>query len=317
MVKPMRNIMRNKRAHATAYVPVLFFILAATLTAILGARAQAMDAVADASSGLEPFYDGRFLHIDNFDDISIVPCSDDVSVGAGGLCYLFWDQSERQTASASNSPNAADEHDDKNIPDISMPRQEPTATTVRGAVLVTANDGYDLTTRQALERHLDQSRGALAGIENIEVVASEIVENASTTDLIARLELLRNDGGIARRFSLLPPVRQISYLYPHGSQLVQVFVYASADSASDDVVNRIERTLKSARFKSPQNDCSLGDENCDDSTRPNAVDDKTTDGALALMPRALFYGGAIALAIILILHLRTRIRRRQTDHVNH
>ena len=145
-------------------------------------------------------------------------------------------------------------------------------------------------------------------MKNVEVVGAEIVEDSPNSALMARFEVLRRDSGIADRFGISSPVRQISYLYPYRSQLVQVFVYVGIDDASPDVLEHIENTLKSAHFKSPQNGCSSDDGQC-----APLEDDTATEprGAMALMPRALLYGGAIALTIILILNIRGRIRRRQ------
>lgn len=233
------------------------------------AQAQTTDAVDGVSSAIDPFYDGRDLRIDNFEGVELEPCRDEISAGTGGLCYII---------------------------------------AGHGAILVTVNDGYDLATRLALERHLIQSRDALAGMKNVEVVGAEIVEDSPNSALMARFEVLRCDRGIADRFGISSPVRQISYLYPYRSQLVQVFVYVGLDDASPDVLEHIENTLKSAHFKSPQNGCSSDDGQCSPLEDDTATEPR---GAMALMPRALLYGGAIALTIILILNIRGRIRRRQ------
>ena len=249
---------------------------AQNIDAVQDAGAQNIDAVQDA--GAQPFYDGRFLEIGAFPGVMLAPCSEEIAAAAGGLCYQIGENGSA------------------------------------GAVLMTVRDGYRLADRQAMALHLSQSRAALAGIVNVEVISAEILPSDDQDVIVGRMEVVRRDRGVADLFGLVPPLRQISYLYPFGSQLTQVFIYVGSGAGSDETLAGIEPSLKNPHFKSKQTDCI--EENgggCANVEKNAAADASAGDGVLSLLPRALLYGAAIALTIILFLHLNARRRRRRND----
>ncbi len=231
-----------------------------------------------------PFYDGRFLQIGALRGVTLSPCGDEIGAAAGGLCYQIGENGSA------------------------------------GAVLMTVRDGYRLADRQAMARHLAQSREALGGIVNVEVISAEILPTDDHDDIVGRMEIVRRDRGVADLFGLTPPLRQISYLYPFGSQLTQVFVYVGSGGDSDKILAGIEPSLKNPHFKSKQSDCiEENDINCAIAEKNSATPDASAgDGVLSLLPRALLYGATIALTIILLLHLNARRRRhcRKDDAQN-
>jgi len=166
-----------------------------------------------------------------------------------------------------------------------------------GAVFMTDHPGYALGTAAALERHLADSKEALADIARIHVMQTRVVR---TDPLVGMMEILRNDGTLRE----LPAfegsaVRQSSLLIPTGDRLVQVFVYLPENDAAADVYEPLLLGLQSGiAVRVPPVAPA----------EPAPTPD--SPGIASLLPRALFWGVLIAAVIILCLSIARRLRRR-------
>ncbi len=168
-----------------------------------------------------------------------------------------------------------------------------------GAVFMTLHEGYSLGSREALERHLNDSQGALADIPRIHVMQTRIVREEP---LIGLMEVLRKDGTIQSVAGLNRlPVRQTSFLVPTGTRLAQVFVYLPMDG--EDAARVYE-----SFFQVLSEDIKVLKE---PSVPEKAVSRPT--GAMELMPRALWGGGLIAAVVILVALVSAQLRRRRKN----
>lgn len=162
-----------------------------------------------------------------------------------------------------------------------------------GVIFLTKNAGYALGNEGALSAHLKASEEALSGIPNIHVMQSRVLQ---TSPLLGLMEILRKDGGLAGIEGLgQPPIRQTSFLIPVGSELAQVFVYLpSEDTVSAGIYAQLFEHLQAEIrvLKVPE----------------SAIENEpeVQEGALSLMPKALLWGGLIALIGILWVTVRRR-----------
>ena len=175
-----------------------------------------------------------------------------------------------------------------------------------GVVFWRVSSGYSLTAPGALDKHIRQSVDALANIPNIEVINAWMLQ---TTPPIGAMEVRRSDSSVSELTSITPlPVIQTSILIPLGNRLGQMFIYTPENSGSSaeltkqlvgSVAQNIE--VRAAPVNAPQPESS-----------PTGI---LPAGSFSLLPRALLWGGAAALLIILVLHIfaRRRAKNREND----
>lgn len=175
-----------------------------------------------------------------------------------------------------------------------------------GVIFYRQSEGYALMGPGALEAHIQESVAALSDIPNIEIKNARIL-GAPTP--LGVLELLRRDSAVADVVKIAnPPITQTSILIPLPHQLGQMFIYLPAND------ERANALLKSLVDAAPQNIEVFG--------KPDSAplsDNKDTvgilpSGTLSLLPTALLWGGAAALAIILVLHLLSRRRKKAREN---
>lgn len=175
-----------------------------------------------------------------------------------------------------------------------------------GAIFITVHEGYALASHTALSQHLASSEGALTDVRRVRVLQSRIL---SDSPLVGVLEVEREDRGIAELLTMNPPIRQTSFLYPHGSLLVQVFVYLSMNSPQEELY----RTLFEA-FSHPQIDeNALHSEKSSGDISANAQND-SPNGIRPMLPRALLFGAILAILGIAFLHIRKRLTQKNKDY---
>ena len=170
-----------------------------------------------------------------------------------------------------------------------------------GAVFLTIHEGYRLGSEESLQAHLNSSQEALADIPRVQVMQTRIL---STQPLIGMMDVLRTDGTLSAIERLKDaPVRQTSLLIPIGSRLAQIFVYLpfEGDDAIAMYSTLVEFLVSGIRVLEPP----LVAEN----TQTN-----TSEGALALMPKALLWGGLIAFVIIVGVVFSSIRRRKQREN---
>ena len=173
---------------------------------------------------------------------------------------------------------------------------------VRGVLFYRQNEGYALTSSQALEKHMLDSVQALSDIPNITIRNSRILQ---TSPLLGMIDLLRNDPAVAETTGLdHPPLSQTSILIPLPQKLGQLFIYLpdghdNAQQLRAELVAQAPNMIRVIAQDSPR------------TSSPSAP--QVSEGTLSLLPQALLLGGAAALLIILILHVATHIRRRTRD----
>ena len=155
----------------------------------------------------------------------------------------------------------------------------------QGAVFLTIHEGYQLGSESLLQAHLDSSQEALADIPRVQVMQTRIL---STQPLVGMMDVLRTDGTLSAIERLKDaPVRQTSLLIPVGSRLAQIFVYLpfEGDDSMAMYSTLVEPLVSGIKVLEPP-------------IVPEYKSGGTSEGALALMPRALLWGGLIAMVII-------------------
>lgn len=164
-----------------------------------------------------------------------------------------------------------------------------------GVLFVTSHAGYRLGSEAALTAHMSSSESALSDIPNIHVMQSRMI---GTSPLVGMMEVIRRDTGISSVIDIAPPLRQTSILYPSGERLIQVFLYMPLERGDVALYEQLVKALSSGEVLiAPEVERSLAQE--------------TPRGVMSLMPKALFYGGAAALAVILFGVWRARVTRQR------
>ena len=169
-----------------------------------------------------------------------------------------------------------------------------------GAVFLTIHEGYQLGNASLLQAHLDSSQEALADIPRVQVMQTRIL---STQPLIGMMDVLRTDGTLSSIERLKDsPIRQTSLLIPIGSRLAQIFVYLPFEG--DDAIAMYSTLVESL---------VSGITVLESPIVPEPKPSGSPEGALALMPRALLWGGLIALVIIAGVVFSSIRRRKQRE----
>ncbi len=177
-----------------------------------------------------------------------------------------------------------------------------------GVIFFRQADGYHITTPEQLDEHVHQSIEALSDVPNVQIRDAKRLADAP---LIATIDLVRSDQAVADITGLAqPPISQTSLIIPTHGKLAQLFVYLPANDA--DAQHIVQDLLKQAphlvTLKKPLVPSATPTSNAN----PDTVG-IIPSGSLSLLPRALLWGGAGALLIILILHLAARKRQKQRE----
>ena len=170
-----------------------------------------------------------------------------------------------------------------------------------GVLFYRQSAGYALMAAPALEKHILDSVSALSDIPNIHVRDSRILPSSS---LLGMIDLVRSDAAVAEITGLAhPPISQTSILIPLPQQLGQLFIYLSSEEEAaqqlrEDLVAQAPQAIRVlAKAPAPPQE-------------PAPSVTPPPEGTLALLPRALLFGGAAALFIILLLHLSSQLRKK-------
>lgn len=176
---------------------------------------------------------------------------------------------------------------------------------VVGVIFYRQSEGYALMPPGALEAHIRESVAALSDIPNIEIKNARTLEAPTPLGV---LELLRRDSAVADIVKLAPPITQTSILIPLPHQLGQMFIYLPSND------ERAHALLKSIVDAAPKNIEVFGKPNPELTSDYADTVGILPSGTLSLLPTALLWGGAVALAIILVLHLLSRRRKKAREN---
>lgn len=219
------------------------------------------------------FIDNNDVRIDVPDGIQTMPCSPELAAKAGDACMRL----------------GADGND--------------------GVLFYRQNSGYALNSTEKLEKHIQQSIGALSDIPNVRIQNGRILQADFPLGMI---DLVRTDAAVAEVTQLSqPPIRQLSLIVPLENKLGQLFIYLPEQSEKSEAIGEMfvnaapsHVTLK--KIVVP------GDALTDGPDGRQGIAEEIS-GSLGLLPRALMWGGSAALLIIIVLHVIGRKRRKQRE----